>query len=202
MRWLVFVVWAGMLLASGAYSAPIQWQLADGGNGHWYERVDASLSWSDAKAAAESRSWMGMTGYLATISSAGENTFVTGLLGDFAWLGGYQLDNQPTTSTGWRWVTGEPWDFTYWAPGSGWVEPNDASNTMHIEDNEENGLVMGLVYGPGWNDLDLENKDNTATAYMVEYGEPGEVTPELSSASLLLLSVVPAGIAWWRRRRS
>lgn len=73
---------------------------------------------------------------------------------------------------------------------------------MHVEDNEENCLVIGRVYGPGWNDLDGPDRHSTTTAYIVEYGDSPEATPELSSASLLLVGMLPVGLVWWWRRRA
>src|SRR6187551_3034226 len=76
-----------------------QWTVTAGGNGHYYEAVlaPAGINWNDAKAAAEVRG-----GYLATITSAQENTFVHNLItaneywinagvdSRGPWLGGYQ----------------------------------------------------------------------------------------------------------------
>ncbi len=38
------------------------------------------------------------------------------------WYGGFQPPGVTPPNSGWEWVTGEPWDYTNWAPG----EPNDA----------------------------------------------------------------------------
>ena len=71
-------------------------------SGHFYQYVDNSLNWVDAKAAAAASSYNGMQGYLATITSAGENNFVWKLLGADAWIGGsydYQQVNAATGTT-------------------------------------------------------------------------------------------------------
>ena len=107
---------------SGASAVPIEWTVASGGNGHFYEAVDlgTGISWNDAKTAAEAAG-----GYLATITSAGEDAWVGanllplivgtggGRLGP--WLGGFQDTSSPFYSEpdgGWAWVTGESWDYT------------------------------------------------------------------------------------------
>lgn len=92
------------------------------GTGHYYEavKVPAGISRADAGLAAASRG-----GYLASILSAEENTFVFSLVNDLSWftnpssfgdrlgpwLGGI------STSTGWQWSSGETFSFTNWKPG-------------------------------------------------------------------------------------
>jgi hypothetical protein len=56
--------------------APIQWTTASGGNGHWYELSTDSALWSAARTASLGRTFMGMSGYLATVTSAGEDSFI------------------------------------------------------------------------------------------------------------------------------
>jgi hypothetical protein len=62
--------------------------------GHWYERVDTDATWVEAKAAAEPRSYAGMQGYLATITTEAENQWIVANLGGALtldhWLGGYR----------------------------------------------------------------------------------------------------------------
>src|SRR5882672_3088446 len=52
---------------SSALAAPIQWPASLGGNNHYYEFVlMPEIRWSDAKVAAEARTFNGFHGYLAT----------------------------------------------------------------------------------------------------------------------------------------
>ena len=128
---LLFVVsgWSSSSLA-----VPIQWSASSGGNGHWYEAVEASLGWESARDFAESRTHLGMPGYLVTLTSAAERSFlIANNLPDVlpphlgirrAWIGAFQDTAAPDfsePSSGWRWVTGELWDFESWATG----EPNN-----------------------------------------------------------------------------
>jgi formylglycine-generating enzyme required for sulfatase activity len=114
-----------------AQSTAVQWTVASGGNGHWYELViSRSITWPSAKDACEQRG-----GHLVTPTTPTENALVTQLgnradhptawVDDFGgnaqgpWLGGYQpIDAQ--IAQPWAWVTGEPWTWAGWAPG----EPN------------------------------------------------------------------------------
>ena len=121
------------MLASAVANAgdAVQWPLADGGNGHWYQlAISGPITWTAAKAACEE-----IGGHLVTPTSSAENAFVT-QIGNRAehptawvndsfgnaggpWLGGYQPLNAPIVQP-WSWVSGEPWAWTGWALG----EPN------------------------------------------------------------------------------
>ena len=80
----VLAVATGQLLMNpSAIGTPVQWTGA-GSNGHYYDISQASgtnvppyggLSWTEANSLA-----IAAGGYLATITSAGENSFIAGLL--------------------------------------------------------------------------------------------------------------------------
>src|SRR5205085_5263398 len=71
----VFV--AFFLCAGRAFADPLQWQLSDGGNGHYYEFVRATfINYDQAKAQAAAKSFAGLPGHLATITSAPEGDFI------------------------------------------------------------------------------------------------------------------------------
>ena len=119
----IIVLTACLALLGGIASAEphsrVQWDVSDGGNGHWYEAVyvPTYITWTAADAAARSAG-----GYLATITSESENEFAYSLITDDKfwhfkgnnngpWIGGYQDRNAPGYSEpggGWRWVTDEP----------------------------------------------------------------------------------------------
>jgi hypothetical protein len=59
----------------------IQWQVEDGGNGHYYGLVlpadpSEAYNWFQARDAAQSMSHLGATGYLVTITSFAEDQFL------------------------------------------------------------------------------------------------------------------------------
>src|SRR2546423_1575837 len=64
-------------LPFSSQAQPVQWTTNSGGNGHFYEAVVApsGITWGDAQSAAVSRG-----GYLASITSVGENNFAYGLI--------------------------------------------------------------------------------------------------------------------------
>lgn len=159
----------GLALAGAAHADPTQWP----DNGHWYEFVATPVLAPDAYTAAAATSWMGMTGYLATVTSAGENDFVANLAGgNLAWLGGSD-DGNPVNS--WTWRTGpeagQPFGYTNWNSG----EPNDCcggENYLHT-----NWLGLGM-----WNDHGGPGNPGQANGYLIEYSAP---VPEPAAACLL-----------------
>ncbi|MEI7878291.1 MAG: C-type lectin domain-containing protein, partial [Planctomycetota bacterium] len=165
----------GTACAVGSY--PVEWRVADGGNGHWYRFIpDLTISWGSAKAAASAAG-----GHLATITASSENAFVFAYLNSVAawvgvrgpFLGGLQertASDYSEPQGGWRWVTGELWNSANWAQyGAG--EPN---NDFGVED----ALSMDKRSGSAvWNDVALNGYgggnqqlgNRTASGYLVEW---------------------------------
>ncbi|NPA25396.1 MAG: C-type lectin domain-containing protein, partial [Deltaproteobacteria bacterium] len=163
-------------------ATPFQWTEAAGGNGHWYEVVDANyISWSTADAAAKLQTYNGISGHLATLTSAGENTFVKALVDDgrhwASWIGGFQPENADEPDGDWTWVTGEPWSYANWNNG----EPNDSGG--------EDSLV--IYYSGTWND-----QSGTLRRYVVEYENPVPIP-----GAVWLLGSGLLGLIGVRRRR-
>ena len=170
-----------------AQAAPVQWS----GNGHYYEAfvVPGGVSWSDAKVLAEQAG-----GYLATIHSEAENSFVFDLInnsvywgepewnggGSGPWLGGYQLEGADEPDGGWVWVTGESWTYDNWASGWGGVDlPDNAFDAdklhfIHVWSSHPS------IPTPYWDDLqDVDSY--TTRSYVVEY------VPEPATLGLLAM---------------
>lgn len=109
-------------------------------------RIDAvEREWDDARLHAATTSYLGVAGHLVTISNLTEQRRVEQLTFGETWigltdadaLGGQEFGNtgqlpQPVSGSGavpvagqlgagWKWITGEPLGFQYWAHG----EPND-----------------------------------------------------------------------------
>jgi len=110
------------------------------GNGHKYEVIDKSITWTKARDDCKKRG-----GYLVTITDEEEQQFILNLLSkqgksDNYWIGGYREKKD------WKWVTGENFSYSNWAPG----EPNN-------HNGEENRAMFSRVPLPGstqgkWND--------------------------------------------------
>ena len=135
---------------------PVQWRVADGGNGHWYAAIEngANINWIASRDAAVARG-----GHLATIGSAGENAVVSNLviaLGGNVFLGGYQIDPSASANVGWTWVDGSPWSYTNWNEG----EPNDqgSPNESYLE-----------MWGTTWSDTPVAGSVYQTHRYSVEW---------------------------------
>lgn len=180
-------------LAAPAAAAPMQWA----GNGHWYEVIWAhtSITWNQAKSMAESLSHMGQTGYLASITSAAEQSFVNSVNAAFtasssshhgtyvrAWLGGNDIASEGT----WTWTTGEAFTYANWAGG----EPNNYFGEDHM---------LGWWSGDKWNDC--SGTCNGVQKFVVEYDSaPGQV-PVPAAMPLMLGAFGLAGLIARRRKR-
>ena len=134
------LVLAALFLLAGV--RPAVAQVRNPANGHYYEAVlTANLTWTQAKAAAEARTFMGAQGHLATLTSAAENDFVYANLPTLnCWIGGFQPSGSPEPLGGWRWVTGEPFAYHNFNPNL--LDFNGSENRTQFQDNL-----------PTWNDL-------------------------------------------------
>lgn len=104
-------------------------------NGHLYAAIDVEVDWYDAYKICED-----LGGYLVTITSADEQTFVENYnransCTERQWLGAYR------TATGFQWITDEPFTYTNWHAG-------DPTNSQGRE-----SVAELYSYGDGqWND--------------------------------------------------
>ncbi len=123
----------------------VYWSTVVGGNGHAYGNVSApDAGWTGSREQVERLTLGGSTGHLATLTSQAEYdwTIAQGIVGNQTYLGGYQDSAAADYSEprgGWRWITGEPWDYTAW----GFGEPNDWGP----------GEDFLQAWGTFWNDI-------------------------------------------------
>lgn len=173
-----------LLFSNKAYAAPIFYPV----NGHYYEAVLGAYTWTDASTNAQNSAYLGVNGYLATLTSAEENDWVWNnvLSGPhphyrYYWLGGYQSPTDQGPANGWQWVTGEPWAWTNWNT----AEPNDYLG--HAED------YLQFQEDAKWNDTTVNNMLYN-NGYIIEYA-----VPEPASISLAGLGLF--GLAVFKRKR-
>ena len=185
------------------------------GNGHYYEVVNETVTWTAAKTAAEASTLNGLTGYLVTITSAAENTFVASKISANAWIGAsddsdYTSNTHATTEGTWEWVTGPENGKTFTCQESGQgreavaahsdcVVHSDASyeNWSNQEPNDYPNAPTGQEdYGHiksngKWNDY---KNDQTVNYYIIEYGGmPGESATTTGLTTLTINSTEASG---------
>jgi gliding motility-associated-like protein len=169
--------------------------------GHFYEYVpDLGITWTDAKAAAEVRTYYGLKGYLATITSEEEAQLSGKQAAGAGWIGGSDAASEGT----WKWVTGPENGIVFWNGGITGTTPNFAF-WNNSEPNNQGNEDYAHVTAPGvgnlgsWNDL-----SNTGAAtgnyqpkgYIVEYGWPGDPVLNFSASTTIsvasILTTTPA----------
>lgn len=151
------------LLASTVQGDPIQWSVADGGNGHWYEGILASenLTWEEAKKAAEA-----MGGHLVTMTDLEENDWVRfNIANDESlwhdglrrgpWFGLHQVKGI------WSWVDSTPWNFA--------DQTENQAFPWHPGNPADGPVVSFWAYPGAWQDHPVGAGQYTTNAYLVEW---------------------------------
>lgn len=162
-------------------------------NGHLYKYISDAGTWNAAKTKAEALTLYGATGYLATITSANENAFVTARLTNAGWMGASDV----AVEGAWRWVTGPENGTQFWSGASGgstvggnyaaWAagEPNDSGG----ED-----CAQYLSGGSGeWNDLPCGTF--SLPGYVAEFGAPGNMPTVVAQNISIVTADVPAMVS-------
>lgn len=164
--------------------------------GHYYEYVsDIGITWTAAKSAAEARTYFGLQGYLATITSVEEAQLSGEQSSGAGWIGGSDAETEGV----WKWVTGPEAGTVFWngaINGSTSNYANWNSNEPNQAGNEDYAHVTapGIGIDGSWNDLSNTgntNGDYQPKGYIVEYGGmPGE--PPLVNLSASTKITVPS----------
>jgi hypothetical protein len=187
-----------VLLPTVARAAIFEWSVASGGNGHFYNYVATSSTWDQAAALAASLTHNGQPGYLATITSAGENNVIINNFNLLGWLGG----NDAAVEGEWRWVVGpevgqlffvgeypDPSRHTLIYSDWGSNEPNDFDNTpFGFPYAGEDYLQFDPPRGGEWNDV--PGAPFTSNGFYVEFPAPEPATITMASIAGALLAVL------------
>lgn len=164
--------------------------------GHYYFYVSSvGITWTEARDAAASQNYFGLTGYLATITSEEEAQLTGEQSSGTGWIGASDADTEGT----WRWETGPEAGTIFWQgaqngnPVNGefsfWNdnEPNNFGNEdyAHITDPSIGNIGS-------WNDLpnegDVPSSPYHPQGYIVEFGGlPNEPEINLSANSTIIM---------------
>jgi len=154
--------------------------------GHTYVYEETPLSWHDALVAAQSMTYEGKTGYLATITSKEENDFIGTKAGAInIWIGATDdrqyvnealalvgktpVDHDTQAAGEYYWATGPEtgtqfgsvlWDFVPLDGAYNSWSPHEPNNFFGEACGVTNSNTIGM-----WNDLDCSTK----LAYLVEF---------------------------------
>ncbi len=142
-------------------------------NGNYYDFVTEGdfattggqlTTWTEANTRASGKTFLGLTGYLATITSQAENDFLSNTLDSRGWIGG-QVTSSNQGTRKWTWTGGPEAGKSFWigdANGSRTGADIDYSNWDAFEPNNfpsndprgQNGESYAqFTAGGKWNDL-------------------------------------------------
>jgi cysteine-rich repeat protein len=106
-------------------------------NHHCYRVFTTAATWATAEPSCQTWGGAPGLGHLVSIADAAEQTFVSALVSEGAWIGADDAANEGV----YVWTDGTPWMYQHFAPG----EPNDTNHT-------ENCIYMHA--DGGWDDHD------------------------------------------------
>ena len=190
---------SGLLITADAMAAPVAAHAAPmlwASNGHYYEFVDSTVTWNDALNAAQSQSFMGMQGYLATVTSLDELDFITN---NVTQTTAYLSGSDAAAEGVWRWMAGPEAGQIFYGSGA----PGGAFSNWNIgEPNNlagENGLLTNYAFAGGWNDIN----DTWEYGYIVEYSAAvAGAVPEPATWLMLLTGIFAVGFVMRRQPKA
>ena len=128
-------------------------------NGHYYEVGTQNTSWTNALKLAEDHTYMGMQGYLVTVTSQEEQDFVFSLVNTDTWIGGTCDDTYTMKSNAWakNYRTNNVDSPTRWSTTT--TFRSGAYSDYYWVSGPEAGLMMGQCF----NNQDRKHATNPET---------------------------------------
>jgi hypothetical protein len=148
---------------------------------HFYKYVASTKSWVDAKTEAQNTTYFGLNGYLSTISSSEENSFITQKLHASAYIGASDSGSEGI----WQWVCGPEAGTTFFiGNGSSGTTVNGKYSNWNLDEpnNEQEVENYACIYGPSrpaetqlgyWSDVEgssTSSGNELITGYILEFG--------------------------------
>jgi len=170
---------------------------------HFYRYIKKrGILWTEARDSAANMDYYGLKGYLATITSRGENDFIWSKIDGVGWIGA----NDSTTEGTWKWVTGPEsgtqfWQgdynggsvggqYSFWNTG----EPNNVQKSWGADEDYAHINSNPNTIQKSWNDLSNEgDRDNPNGYYypegfIVEFGGFSD-EPDLKLSATAIIKV-------------
>ncbi|MGV1010976.1 MAG: T9SS type B sorting domain-containing protein [Flavobacterium sp.] len=160
-------------------------------NGHYYQFIpNIGITWSGSRIAAQTNTYYGLQGYLATLTAADEAQIAGEQSSGAGWIGGSDEQQEGV----WKWMTGPEAGtnmvFGFWNNG----EPNNFGDEdyAHI-------TAVGVGITGSWNDLSNTGDSSgnyQPKGYIVEYGGmPGDPILQISTSSIITIPTITNTVA-------
>ncbi|MFD0991090.1 T9SS type B sorting domain-containing protein [Mariniflexile jejuense] len=167
---------------------------------HYYQYVPSlGITWSSAKTAAESSTYFGLQGYLATITSVEEAQLCGEQAAGAGWIGGSDAETEGT----WKWVTGPEAGTVFWNGDNNGSTTTYSNWNINQPDNAHGGVGEDYLHitdpsigiKGAWNDLRVAGDSPGVyhpKGYIVEYGGmPGDPILNIAtSTSIYTASII------------
>ncbi|KIA87385.1 T9SS type B sorting domain-containing protein [Flavobacterium sp. AED] len=160
---------------------------------HYYQFIPSvGITWTAAKTAAETSTYYGIQGYLATVGALDEALLIGEQASGTGWIGG----SDAATEGVWKWVTGPENGTIFWNGLANGSSPNFAfwnTNEPNQTGDEDYAHITepGVGIKGSWNDLSDTGAISGSyqpKGYVVEYGGmQGDPTLQIATSTTITI---------------